>query len=200
MSKIRWAKWFWADWSNDTALNLCSIPARGLWMALLCVAAQGEPYGTISIKGRRPTEEELRTLCHHKKGHNSARDFRRWWNELIDNGVINEIEVIPPEGSQLPHQFLTGSSRMAHDGLTAMKRRAASLKSWRVAGDRQSPRDLHMQTEGNGKNLHKQNPILHTTEAEAEAEEEPPKPPKRNPPRKRQKEDNGWTQLAKRGN
>ena len=29
MSKVRWAKWFWADWSNDTALNLCSIPARG---------------------------------------------------------------------------------------------------------------------------------------------------------------------------
>ena len=56
MSKLRWAKWFSADWADDSALNLCSIPARGLWMALLCLAAQGEPFGTVTIKERlRPT-------------------------------------------------------------------------------------------------------------------------------------------------
>ena len=85
MSKLRWAKWFWADWSNDTALNLCSIPARGLWMSLLCIAAQGEPYGTVTIKGRVPTTAELFSLIAPRG--TRRRDFNLWLAELEARGV-----------------------------------------------------------------------------------------------------------------
>ena len=37
-----------SDWLGDTALSRCSISAQGLWMRLLCIAHEGEPYGHVS--------------------------------------------------------------------------------------------------------------------------------------------------------
>src|SRR4051812_17570406 len=132
MSRLRWAKWFWADWSNDTALNLCSIPARGLWMALLCIAAQGDPYGAINVKGRPPSEAELIDLCRMKKGPHAARDFRRWLAELERNGVCAWADVVPVSAPYAhPIRTLT-SPRMHHDGTLAMVRSNASRQRWKL--------------------------------------------------------------------
>jgi hypothetical protein len=49
MSGTLWSKFFWADWLSDTALRRCSPAARGLWMDMLCVAAQGEPAGYVML-------------------------------------------------------------------------------------------------------------------------------------------------------
>lgn len=49
MSGTLWSKFFWADWLSDTALRRCSPAARGLWMDMLCVAAQGEPAGYVTL-------------------------------------------------------------------------------------------------------------------------------------------------------
>lgn len=40
------------DWLRDTALQSCSIAARGLWIQLLCYMHDGEPYGHLAVAGQ----------------------------------------------------------------------------------------------------------------------------------------------------
>jgi hypothetical protein len=181
VSKLRWAKWFWSDWSNDTALNLCSIPAQGLWMRLLCIAAQGEPYGHVTIKGRVPTNDELFTLtCPMRR--TRRRDFNLWLAELESHGV-----------AQRDHQSAIWSPRMSHSGAVSLVRNKAAKKRWKAADDSQSQPALHKQKPPNGACLHQQKTILHTTEAEAEAES-PLSPPLKSG----RKKDGAWTTVTKR--
>lgn len=52
MSGTVWAKFYWSDWANDPALRLCSLAAQGLWMRVLCVAAEADPTGYVTVNGR----------------------------------------------------------------------------------------------------------------------------------------------------
>lgn len=52
MSGTAWAKFFWSDWSGDRGLALCSLAAQGLWMRMLCVAAESNPIGYVAMNGR----------------------------------------------------------------------------------------------------------------------------------------------------
>lgn len=52
MSSTIWSKFFWSDWANDPALRLCSLAAQGLWMRMLCLAAESDPIGYVTINGR----------------------------------------------------------------------------------------------------------------------------------------------------
>jgi hypothetical protein len=143
MSKLRWAKFFWADWQSDTALNLCSIPARGLWMALLCVASQGQPYGTVTIKDRVPTNDELFSLIAPRG--TRRRDFNLWLAELERNGV-----------TQRDHRGAIVSPRMSQEGVTSLARIDAAHESWKQAPNRRHPRDVHKQNADTASGLHKQ--------------------------------------------
>jgi len=62
VNKLRWGKFYWSDWADDPALALCSLAAQGLWMRLLCIAAQGTPYGHVTVNGQPPTIEMLAKL------------------------------------------------------------------------------------------------------------------------------------------
>lgn len=37
------------DWLNDAALRLCSVPARGLWIEMMCLMHQGSEYGYLKV-------------------------------------------------------------------------------------------------------------------------------------------------------
>lgn len=52
VSGVVWSKFFWSDWANDPALRLCSLAAQGLWMRMLCVAAEHDPIGYVAVAGR----------------------------------------------------------------------------------------------------------------------------------------------------
>lgn len=52
MAATIWSKFFWSDWANDPALRLCSLAAQGLWMRCLCIAAESDPTGYVSVNGR----------------------------------------------------------------------------------------------------------------------------------------------------
>jgi hypothetical protein len=191
VSKLRWAKFFWADWANDTALGLCSFAAQGLWMRMLCLMAQGDPYGCLTIKGRPPTMAELRKLCGgatDSSHRNSARDFARWFAELEHNEVFQWVDIEPVNASPAHHVRVISASRMHHDGIIAMKRSSASHQRWKMAEKGQSSRDLHVQKHENGRDLDMQTESFASTEAEAEAEADvgglPLQPPEvRNPPK-----------------
>jgi len=52
MSGTVWSKFFWTDWANDPALRLCGLAAQGLWMRMLCIAAESDPRGYVTVNGR----------------------------------------------------------------------------------------------------------------------------------------------------
>jgi hypothetical protein len=189
MSKLRWAQWFWADWSNDSALNLCSIPARGLWMALLCLMAQGDPYGCVTIKGRPPNERELRKLCGDIDDgqRHGARRFRAWLAELERHGVFEWVDIVPVDAPGTRPARAISSPRMRHDGAIAMARAGAARQRWKLAETRQSSLDLHVQKRGNGAALHMQTDSFASIESEANTDAKdkgarPLRTPKDSPP------------------
>lgn len=66
MNKLRWGKLVWSDWSDDPALAMCSLAAQGLWMRLMCIAAQGTPYGHVTINGKGATAGDIARLVRIK--------------------------------------------------------------------------------------------------------------------------------------
>lgn len=52
MSTTIWTKFYWQDWLADASLRRCSYQARGLWMDLLCIAAQHVPIGYVAVGGK----------------------------------------------------------------------------------------------------------------------------------------------------
>jgi hypothetical protein len=67
--KLRWSKMWWQDWSNDPGLRLCSLAAQGLWMRMLCLAADqpDDLYGNVLINRNPPTPGQLAKIVgiHH---------------------------------------------------------------------------------------------------------------------------------------
>ena len=59
---LLWTKWFFPDWSNDPGLRASSLAARGLWMDMLCIAAQHDPPGFIAINGNGADVDTLARL------------------------------------------------------------------------------------------------------------------------------------------
>jgi hypothetical protein len=52
MSGVLWSKFFWSDHESDPSLRLCSLAAQGLWMRMLCIAAQHDPIGFVCVSGQ----------------------------------------------------------------------------------------------------------------------------------------------------
>lgn len=63
MSGLPYAKFYWNDWQGDPLLALCSLAAQGLWMRMLCVAAESDKIGRVRIAGRQATVDDLAKLA-----------------------------------------------------------------------------------------------------------------------------------------
>jgi hypothetical protein len=48
-----------ADWRKDMALQSCSVAARGLWIDMLCIAHECEPYGHLTVNGKPMTAAQI---------------------------------------------------------------------------------------------------------------------------------------------
>jgi hypothetical protein len=116
VNKLRWGKFYWSDWADDPALALCSLAAQGLWMRLLCIAAQGTPYGHVTISGKPPSLQQLAQLLmrDHDPWRHRVRTIDRLITELERNGVAQRA----PCGCLI-------SRRMVRDGQLAETRRNA---------------------------------------------------------------------------
>ncbi|MDR3495310.1 MAG: hypothetical protein P4L82_11985 [Ancalomicrobiaceae bacterium] len=44
-------KFYTRDWANDPALRMVSLAAQGLWIRILCIMHEAEPYGHLVING-----------------------------------------------------------------------------------------------------------------------------------------------------
>ena len=55
----RFMKFWPQDWQRDPALRMCSLEARGLWIELMCLAHDAEPYGHVMVSNRGATIDEI---------------------------------------------------------------------------------------------------------------------------------------------
>lgn len=72
------------DWQRDSALRSCSIPARGLWVEMMCVMHQSEPYGYLLVNGRPVDDLQLARMVGA-----SPKEISAWRQELERAGVYS---------------------------------------------------------------------------------------------------------------
>jgi DNA-binding transcriptional ArsR family regulator len=80
-----WLKFFPADWRSDPALRMCSLTARGLWMEMLALMHEAEPYGHLLVKGQPVSERQLSLLVGAP-----LRTVSTHLSELRQAGVFDE--------------------------------------------------------------------------------------------------------------
>lgn len=56
-------KFYPSDWRADPALRSCTIAARGLWVEMLAIMHEAEPYGSLLINGARVDKKRLAALA-----------------------------------------------------------------------------------------------------------------------------------------
>lgn len=76
--------WFWRDWESDVGLKVCSLAAQGLWMRMLCIAAQHDPIGYVSINCVGLDPEGIAKIVGV-----GVDDVRSLIGELSQNGVFS---------------------------------------------------------------------------------------------------------------
>lgn len=76
-----------ADWRKDAALQSCSLEAQGLWINMLCLAHECEPYGHLVVNGRPMTAAQIGRLVGI-----SPRNAGKLLAELLAAGVPSRAE------------------------------------------------------------------------------------------------------------
>ncbi len=71
-----------ADWRKDVELQSCSMAAQGLWINLMCVMHECEPYGHAAINGRAMTAAQI-----GRQVGLTAAEAEALLSELLDAGV-----------------------------------------------------------------------------------------------------------------
>jgi len=64
-----WLKFYPRDWRGDQALRICSLAARGLWMEMLAIMHEADPYGHLVINGRPVSDTQLAALVGTSQDH-----------------------------------------------------------------------------------------------------------------------------------
>jgi hypothetical protein len=77
-------KFYPSDWRADPKLRMCSIGARGLWMEMICVMHEAEPYGFLVSNERSVTSRQLAALAGISQG-----ECMKYLLELASAGVYS---------------------------------------------------------------------------------------------------------------
>jgi hypothetical protein len=76
-----------SDWRKDMALQNCSIAARGLWIEMLCIAHECEPYGHLTVNGKPMTAAQI-----GRHAGLTERECAKLIAELEAAGVLSRTE------------------------------------------------------------------------------------------------------------
>lgn len=84
MSATIWSKFYWSDWLADAGLRRSSFAAKGLWIDMLCIAAQSDPIGYLTVKKVPLSVNDIARMCG-----GSEPEVRALITELEGNGVLS---------------------------------------------------------------------------------------------------------------
>lgn len=79
-----WMKFYPSDWRADPKLRLVSMAARGLWMEMICLMHEAEPYGDLRVAGVALDEARLARMVGE-----SEDAVRQWLAELREAEVFS---------------------------------------------------------------------------------------------------------------
>ncbi|WP_156374697.1 hypothetical protein [Pseudorhodoferax sp. Leaf274] len=77
------------DWRKDVELRACSLAARGLWIDLMCVAHECEPYGHLVLNNKPMTMQQMAGQIGVP-----GVQVKKLLEELLESGVARQT----PEG------------------------------------------------------------------------------------------------------
>lgn len=75
------------DWMNDLGLRTCSLPARAIWMDMICLMHQGQPYGHLANKAGKLTIGFIAGRCGV-----TTKEVTRAMSELEQHSVYSTTE------------------------------------------------------------------------------------------------------------
>jgi hypothetical protein len=84
----RWMKFWPQDWEADECLKVCSLAARGLWAAMICLMHKADPYGHLLVNGKAPDAKRLAAVI----GAATEREVAALLNELEGEGVFSRTD------------------------------------------------------------------------------------------------------------
>lgn len=87
--RLPWMKFNPNAWRSDKELCPCSYAARGLWIEIIALCHEGEPYGHLVINGKPPS---LKVLAANTRG--TEKETGKLLQELEEAGVFSRT----PEG------------------------------------------------------------------------------------------------------
>lgn len=113
------------DWRTDTALQLCTLAARGLWIELLCVAFFCEERGVLKQNGSNLEAKDIARLVH-----TPTEVVAEYLDELETNGVFSRRD----DGAIY-------SRRMVREAEISRKRADAGAKGGKASGKQTSSKE-----------------------------------------------------------
>ena len=87
MGERPWLKWYPADWRSEPRLRMCSRAARSLWLDLIGLMHEAEPYGHLLVNGINPNTKQLSAILG-----DSERELKALIGELEAAGVFTRTE------------------------------------------------------------------------------------------------------------
>lgn len=75
------------DWRKDVELRACSLAARGLWIDLMCVMHECDPYGHLALNGAPMTPAKIAGQIGV-----TPQQVKKLLDELIENGVARKTD------------------------------------------------------------------------------------------------------------
>jgi len=84
MTERPWLKWYPADWRAEPRLRIVSRAARSLWVDIIGLMHEADPYGHLVISGMSPTHKQLAGVLG-----DSEKDIARLLAELQGAGVFD---------------------------------------------------------------------------------------------------------------
>ncbi len=77
------------DWQRDSGLRVCSLGARGLWIEMLCIMHQAEPYGYLKVNHMPILPNILARMVGA-----TIEEVEGWLGELEAAGVFDREENV----------------------------------------------------------------------------------------------------------
>jgi len=87
MSKRPSFQFYPSDWRTEQGLRLCSMGARGLWIEMMCLMHDGQPYGHLTIDAEAISIADLARLVGEP-----VPAVKRWVSELRAKKVFSETD------------------------------------------------------------------------------------------------------------
>jgi hypothetical protein len=99
-------KFYTTDWRADPALRMCSMAARGLWIEMICLMHEAEPYGHLLVNGQAVTDAQLASLTGIP-----LAELNQYMAELEQMGLFSRTKkgvIYSPDMAATPNRLRGG--------------------------------------------------------------------------------------------